>query len=149
MGSDAPRVDCEVTRVVPVGLRQPEQAAVSARIRLPSSASSIKDFPSGGIMSLSLFFQPGSLRSERVLERDVVEVAVLVRPRLADELAGEEAAVAGISKNVTGEGIGGEQIHLRADVAGTGSRPRPENGAALVVQRVTIGIPPEEILLEG
>src|SRR5437867_13237701 len=91
----------------------------------------------------------GGRRSERVLNRRIQEVAVLVRARLADELAGEEAAVTRIAEDVTGKGVIGEKVDLRADVAGGGRGPRPEHRAALVVQRVTIGIPPEEVVLEG
>src|SRR3989442_7995392 len=86
--------------------------------------------------------------SERVLDREVIEVAVFVLSRLLDELAGEEVAIAGIALNVTGEVVGGENVGLGTDVAGGGAGPRPQHATTLVVDRVMIGGPPEEILLE-
>src|SRR5882724_7557642 len=86
--------------------------------------------------------------SERVLDRHVVEVAVLVLARLGNELAGEEVAIARIALDVTGDVVGGENVGLRADVAGGGGRPRPQHATTLVVKRVTIRGPPEEVLLE-
>src|SRR2546428_7560494 len=85
---------------------------------------------------------------ERVLDRHVVEVAVLVLARLVDELAGEEAAIARIALEVTGEVVGGEHVGLGADVASGGGGPRPQHGTTLVVNRVMIRRPPEEVLLE-
>src|SRR2546428_7496174 len=85
---------------------------------------------------------------ERVLDRHVVEVAVLVLARLVDELAGEEAAIARIALEVTGEVVGGENVGLGADVASGGGGPRPQHGSTLVVNRVMIRSPPEEVLLE-
>src|SRR5207237_10719768 len=68
---------------------------------------------------------------------------------LSDELAREEVAVARLDLQVTCEVIGGEQIHLRADVAGPGAGARPEDGCGLVVDRIAVGCAPEEILLKG
>src|SRR5207245_7503622 len=89
--------------------------------------------------------QGGGRRSERVLNRRVQEVAVLVRARLADELAGEEAAVTRIAEDVTGKGVIGEKVELRADVAGGGRGPRPEHSAAHVVRGGAFGIPRVEV----
>src|SRR5207253_10853151 len=86
--------------------------------------------------------------SERVLDGRVGEVAVVVLGRLADGLAGEEAAVARIAQEVTGEVVGGVHVGLGADVAGGGAGPRPQHATTLVVQRITIRGPPEEVLLE-
>src|SRR5207249_2859618 len=72
-----------------------------------------------------------------------------VRPRLADELAGEEAAVPRVAEDVTCQVVGGEEVDLRADVAGGGAGSGPENSAGLVVDRVAIRRSPEEVLLEG
>src|SRR5437899_12667142 len=88
--------------------------------------------------------QGGGRRSERVLNRRIEEVAVLVRARLADELAGEEAAVTRIAEEGTGKVVIGEKIDLRADVAGGRRGPRPGHRTALVVKRGTIGIPADE-----
>src|SRR6266550_1735155 len=87
--------------------------------------------------------------SEGVLHRRIQEIAVLVRPRLPDELAGREVAVACIAQQVTREVVCGQQIHLGADVTGGGHDPRPEHASRLVVDRVAIGGSPEEVLLQG
>src|SRR5205809_1187224 len=86
--------------------------------------------------------------SERVLDREVIEVAVFVLSRLLDELAGGEVAIAGVALDVMGEVVGGENVDLGAHVAGGGAGPRPQHATTLVVDRVMIGGPPEEILLE-
>jgi hypothetical protein len=90
----------------------------------------------------------GDRFSERILQRRVEEVAGLVRPRVVDESAGEKIAVARVTLQVAGEVIGGEEIGLRADVAGRGSVSRTEHSRGLVVDRVVIGRAPEKILLE-
>src|SRR5216684_265185 len=104
--------------------------------------------PAGGRLQLLILAETPIASSERVLDRHIVEVAVLVLARLADELAGEEAAVARIALEVTGEVVGGENVGLRADVAGGGGGPRPQHATTLVVNRVTIRRPPEKVLLE-
>src|SRR2546421_11388439 len=86
--------------------------------------------------------------SERELERRVVEVAVLILARLVDEVAGEEAAVARIAEEVTGEVVGRIHVGLGADVAGGGAGSRPQHATTLVVERVMIGGSPEEVLLK-
>src|SRR5260370_19035938 len=102
----------------------------------------------GERLQLLILAETPIARSERVLERHVVEVAVLVLARLADELAGEEAAVARIALEMTGDVVGGENVGLRADVAGGGGGSRPQHATTLVVDRVTIRRPPEKVLLE-
>src|SRR5258705_4059838 len=86
--------------------------------------------------------------SERVLNRHVVEVAVLVLARLVDELPGEEVAVARIALKVTGEVVGCEKVGLGADIASGRGGPGPQHATTLVVKRVLIRRPPEEVLLE-
>src|SRR5437870_11706930 len=86
---------------------------------------------------------------EGVLDRAVQEIAVPRRTGLPDELAREEVAVARIDLQVTREVIGGEQIYLRADVAGPGAGARPEDGCGLVVDCIAVGCAPVGILLEG
>src|SRR5437870_1708521 len=76
--------------------------------------------------------------SERVLDRRVEEVAVLVPAGLADELAREEVAIAHVALEVARDVVGREDVGLRSDVAGGGRSPRPQHGATLVVQPVTI-----------
>src|SRR5206468_12817820 len=46
------------------------------------------------------------------------------------------------------EVVGGENVGLGAHVAGGGAGRRPQHATTLVVDRVMIGGPPEEILLE-
>ena len=58
-------------------------------------------------------------------------------------------AVARVHLQVTREVIGGEQIDLRADVAGPGAGARPEDGPGRAVDGIAVGCAPEEILLEG
>src|SRR5712692_3353761 len=124
-----------------------DQVRVPGRKRLPY-VGWVGPLPAGGRLQLLILAETPIARSERVLERHVVEVAVLVLARLADELAGEEAAVARIALEMTGEVVGGENVGLRADVAGGGGGPRPQHATTLVVNRVTIRRPPEKVLLE-
>src|SRR6266851_7989198 len=49
---------------------------------------------------------------------------------------------------MTRDVVGGQQIHLGADVTGGRPSPRPEHGARLVIERIAIGRAPEEVLLE-
>src|SRR2546427_5207384 len=86
--------------------------------------------------------------SERVLQRRVEEVAVLVPPGLVDEFSRIEVAIAGVALQVTREVVGAKQVRLCPDVAGSGSGSRPEHPSGLVVERITIGRSPEEILLK-
>src|SRR3989442_7619002 len=90
---------------------------------------------------------PGA-SSERVLDRHVVEIAVLVLARLVDELAGEEMARARIAQEVTGQVVGAENVGLGDYVAASGGGPRLQHRTTLVVDRVMIRSPPEEVLLE-
>ena len=46
------------------------------------------------------------------------------------------------------EVVSREQVGLRADVARMGSACRPEHGGRLIVDAVTIGGAPEQVLLE-
>src|SRR5262249_20630055 len=94
---------------------------------------------------------PGKSRgagSEGVLQGQVVEVAVRVSPGLADEVAGEEVAVARVAEGVGGEVVPGVEVGLGAAVAGPGARAGPQHRPALVVERVSIRGPPEEVLLQ-
>ena len=85
--------------------------------------------------------------SERILKRRVDEVAGLMRPALVDESAREKIAVARIALQMAREVVGGEEIGFRADVAGSGSVCRTNDGRGLVVDRIANGGSPEEILL--
>src|SRR5207245_1686845 len=86
---------------------------------------------------------------ESVLDRGVQEIGGPRRTGVPDELAREEVAVARVHLQVTREVIGGEQIDLRADVAGPGAGARPEDGPGGAVDGIAVGCAPEEILLEG
>src|SRR6266480_2195807 len=131
----------EIASRAPYGFTQPtgsRQLGLLTRLVTTVARSGLRTACSPG----------GGGRSERVLNRRIQEVAVLVRPRLPDELAGEEMAVARIAEQVTREVIGGQQIRLGADVTCGGQGPRPEHGSRLVVERIAIGRAPEGVLLE-
>src|SRR5260370_12486470 len=123
------------------------QARLSGRRRLPY-VGWVGPPRKGERLQLLILAETPIARSERVLERHVVEVAVLVLARLADELAGEEAAVARIALEMTRDVVGGENVGLRADVAGGCGGSRPQHTTTLVVDRVSIRRPPEKVLLD-
>src|SRR3989442_937532 len=86
--------------------------------------------------------------SEGVLQRRIEEVAISVPAGLVDKSAAGEETVARVALQMAREVVSGEQIRLRADVALMGSACRPEHGGGLIVDAVTIGGAPEQILLQ-
>ena len=86
--------------------------------------------------------------SERVLQRRIEEVTITVAPGFFDKSAAGKEAVARVALQMTGEVVSREQVGLRADIARMGAVCRPEHGGGLIVDAVTIGGAPEQVLLE-
>ena len=90
----------------------------------------------------------GVVFSERILQRRIDELAIAVAAGLFDKSAGGEEAVARVALQMAGEVVSREQICLCADIARMGAVCRPEHGRGFIVDAVTIGGTPEQVLLQ-
>ena len=103
---------------------------------------------SGVLVGFEFSGDVGPRFSERILKRRIEEVAIFVAAGLFDKSSAGEEAVARVALEMAGEVVGREQVGLRTDIARMGAICRPEHGGRLIVDAVTIGGAPEQVLLQ-